>query len=177
MTKEEQAVRAAVSTWFNSLSKHRAGLPAKGSVAGALVVLERLQKAFDLSIDAHTARGGSQISGAGGAALRKILARFGEVRPFASEGGRTNRGLRGDIRSLLDSLGEFPLDQVQGEERVRLLRTAQQYLVEKVGEYHSRERLKPVFDQSKTSVDFIKSLLSLAKEQGKSESVPLLVGG
>jgi hypothetical protein len=66
-------------------------------MAGALVVLEQLKENYDLNIDAHTAPGGSQVRGVSGAAVKRILETHDETRPFSSEGGRTNRGLRGDM--------------------------------------------------------------------------------
>src|SRR4051812_31312012 len=113
----EQATRA-FQQWFEDLKKYRNGLPAKGTVAGALVVLERLQINYDLHIDAHTAEGGSQITGASGSAVARILHTFDEVRPFVAEGGRTNRGLRGDISSLLNSLRPLELEHAAQAERL-----------------------------------------------------------
>jgi len=45
-----------------------------------------------------------QIRGASGAAVAAILKEFGEERPFAKEGGRTNRGGPAEIKSLLVAL-------------------------------------------------------------------------
>ena len=80
-----------------------------GTLAGALVVLERLQESCDLDINAHTAAGGVQIKGTNGRAVSKLLARYGETKPFLAEGGRTNMGLRGDIKALLNQLAKTEL--------------------------------------------------------------------
>ncbi len=64
--------------WYSHLPVHKSsGGPAKGTMSAALAVLERLKKDYRLEIEAHTAKGGTQISGAGGQALKKILAQFG----------------------------------------------------------------------------------------------------
>src|SRR5687767_6884869 len=93
----ESEPETAFAEWYAGLRLYAGGFPARGTIGGALVVLERLKVACDLNIDAHTAQGGAQIAGASGAAVTTLLERFGEMRPFLSEGGRTNRGLRGDV--------------------------------------------------------------------------------
>ena len=164
--KRREDLNRAFADWLN-----RPGRTAKGTIAGSLVVLERLKKDYTLEIDAHTAAGGSQVIGAGGSSVRKILERFGETRPFLSEGGRTNRGLRGKIKEMLDLLGEFQLDKVEPTRRGEVLSGLQHVLVQKVQELHSRERLKPEFDPSKTAFHFVHQLLELAREDGKAGPV------
>ncbi len=100
MTTEEVAL-ARFAKWYCELSVQRDGSPARGTVAAALVVLEHLRENFDLRLESHRAPGGAQIKGAGGAAVRRILARFDEDRQFVKEGGRTNRGGPGSIASML----------------------------------------------------------------------------
>ena len=156
--------------WYGSRRKF-AGFPAKGTMAGALVVLEHLKNQFDLSIDSHTAKGGSQIKGASGAAVRKILADFDETRPFVSEGGRTNRGLRGDIEAMLTALGLLSLENLGEPKQNQTLKSCQRFLVEQVREWHSRQRLKIVFDPSMTTRDLVQQILEKAKERQQSGQV------
>jgi hypothetical protein len=93
MTPREKAL-AELRAWCDALPRPRTAgrAPAKGSIAVGLVLLERLKSTFDLNLASHLAPGGAQIQGASGAAVRNILAAFGETRPFVGEGGRTNRG-------------------------------------------------------------------------------------
>lgn len=154
--------------WYFS-RKEYSGFPAKGTMAGALVVLERLKDDFDLRINAHTAKGRSQIRGAGGAAVKKILAQFGETRPFVSEGGRTNRGLRGDIEKMLSALE--PLRAKAGNERIAALQNCQRFLVDQVREFHNRQRLEISFDPSMTIRDLVQQILAKAKEREQSGQV------
>ncbi len=156
--------------WFDSRRKF-GGSPAKGTMAGALVVLKHLKVGFDLSIDAHTAVGGSQIKGASGAAVKKILAEFDEVRPFISEGGRTNRGLRGDIEAMLTALRPLALEKRSKNKRDQLLERCQRFLVDQVREWHSRQRLEIVFDPSMTTRDLVQQILTKAKERDQSGQV------
>src|SRR6266850_1770794 len=105
MPRETSSARTLFVAWYDSLPNYRDNIPARGTLAGALAVLDRLKKHYVLDIDAHTAtKGQSQIAGVGKGTLSRILKEFGEERPFLSEGGRTNRGLRGSIQSLLKAL-------------------------------------------------------------------------
>lgn len=171
MQTRERA-HVALKEWYAHLpARHSGVIPAKGSIAGALVVLERLKKNFDLSIDSHTARGGSQISGASGAAVRSILETFGETRTFLEEGGRTNRGLRGDIAKLLIAIDESLLGNLIKPQRNRILKELQQFLVEKVREFHELQRLQITYDLSKTTWQSICDWLDKAREGGKEGPV------
>lgn len=87
--KKNPSASSIFNEWIEGLRKPSHDLPAKGSLAGALVVLERLKSEWSLRIDDHTAKGGSQIIGTSGARVAELLAQFGETRPFLSEGGRT----------------------------------------------------------------------------------------
>jgi hypothetical protein len=162
----------AFHDWYEHLPVHKAsGGPAKGTIAAALVVLDRLKIDFNLDLESHRALGGSQIKGASGAAAEKILARFGEIRPFAKEGGRTNRGLPGDIRGMLVAISIAELGGIVTEERNDILNDLQQILVDKVVAFHNRERLKMVYDATKSTRQTVYDLLMLARETGKEGPV------
>lgn len=169
MTVEEKATNAFVR-WYDRLPLY-SGFPAKGTIAGSLVVLEHLKDSLDLNIDAHTAKGGSQVRGAGGSAVRRILESFGETRPFVSEGGRTNRGLRGDISSMLDSIRSAGIGRVPVKRRNEIFHSLQRFLVERVRGFHNLQRLKLVYDPSKSTWQSIHDLLTRAAEGGKDGPV------
>jgi len=170
-SERREAAMKEIEVWYANLRRYSGGFPARGSISGALVVLERLKRDFDLSIDAHTAAGGSQIRGASGEAVRSILVRFGESRRFVSEGGRTNRGLRGDVANMLGSLTSAGLDELTASERNWILSDLQGFLVEKVREFHGRQRLKVTYDPSKSSRQAVGDLLASAREVGKGGQV------
>jgi hypothetical protein len=154
--------------WYDNLPAHKSsGGPAKGTIAAALVVLEHLKEECNLDLEAHRAPGGSQIKGASGQAVKKILERFGEKRPFAKEGGRTNRGGPGDIKPLLDALKKSGFDKYEVEDRKAILDDLQRILVGRVIEFHNKERIKLIYEPSKTTWQAIQSLLLQAKETGK----------
>lgn len=158
--------------WYQHLPVHKAsGGPAKGTIAAALAVLEKLKEDCRLEIEAHTAQGGAQISGASGQAVKKILARFGETRPFAKEGGRTNRGGRGDVKKMLEALKKTNLEKFDADRRSEILSEMQRFLVGKVIEFHNRQRIKMVYDPSKSTWQNILGLLLAARETGKEGPV------
>lgn len=173
MNQPDQSKEAVqgLKSWYDGLRRVSGKFPARGTIAGALVVLERLKEDFDLDIDAHTAPGGSQIRGASGEAVRVILARFGETRRFVAEGGRTNRGLRGDIASMLTILADESLDTLSDWQRNIILDDLQGFLVEKVREFYSRQRLKLSYDPSKSARQAVGEILSNAREVGKGGQV------
>jgi hypothetical protein len=171
MTAELTAL-AEFEAWYQGLPTQKGGFPARGTVGAALVVLERLKEDFDLRLQAHRAPGGqAQISGVSGAAVARILKNFGEERPFLKEGGRTNRGGPGAIKAMLEHLRKAQLENLSAEDRNAVLERLQAFLVEKVREFHGRQRLKVTYDPSKTARQSVQDLLALASETGKAGAV------
>lgn len=157
--------------WYGQLKQHRKGFPALGTIAGALVVLERLKETPSCLIQDHIATGKAQIKGAGGQAVKRILEAHGETRPFLSEGGRTNRGLRGDIERMLVVLEEVGLPKLCQNERHNLLDAWQAELVRKVRDFHNTQRLKFEYVSALTTAENISNLLQSAAEQLKEGMV------
>ena len=165
-TGQSAAAYAGFTGWYQSVANQRDGFAPKGTIGGALVVLERLRDAPDLEIGKHTAPGGSQIAGVGGTAVKQILARHGEIRPFLSEGGRTNRGLRGSIEKLLNALKESGFDELASGPRLAVVDKMQTFLVEEVKRWHGSQRLAPKYEPARPIWYFIRDLLEMARERG-----------
>jgi Domain of unknown function (DUF4928) len=164
--------RQVMEVWYEQLPKHKStGGAARGTIAAGLVILEHLKETFDLDLKAHRAAGGSQLKGAGGAALGKILAKFGETRQFLKEGGRTNRGGPGDIDRMLKAVESLGLESYSSQDRVKVIEELQKFLVEKVQEYHSRQRLKFSFIASQSVFQTVADLLGVARMNGKEGPV------
>ena len=168
MTDEETL--PVFQDWYESQKHGRVPVP-KGTIAGALVVLDRLKRNYDLDLKKHLSPKEAQIKGASGENIKHILAQFGESRHFVSEGGRTNRGLRAAISSMLSTLADMSLQQLPASERNRILEQFQLFLVSKVQEFHSKERLKLSYDPAMTTWQFISNLLELARRDGKAGPV------
>lgn len=155
--------------WYNSLKIVKANNgPANGSIATALVVLNRLTTDYNLEFDAHVSDGGMQIKGASGTAVATILQSFGESRPFAKEGGRTNRGGPAEVRTLLEMLKGLKLELLNAEERAEVLKAMQLFLVERVRDFHNRQKIKLIFDPALSTWHIIHNLLKNAILEGKA---------
>lgn len=155
--------------WYSSLKIVKANNgPAIGTIAATLVLLERLQEDYDLHFDNHVAGGGAQIKGASGAAVAAILKKFDETRPFAKEGGRTNRGSQGDIRPLFKDLAGLGLENLSLTERNKVLTSFQAFLVDRVRDFHNRQKIKLVYDSRLSTWELIKHLMAEAVKEGKS---------
>lgn len=155
--------------WYRSLKIVKANNgPANGSIATALIVLNRLRIVFDLDFNAHIAEGGMQIKGASGAAVAGILKSFGETRPFAREGGRTNRGGPSEIKSLLETIKKINLEIKTEMERNEVLHSMMGFLVERVKDYHNRQKIKFTFNPSHSTWHIIHQLIEESVSLGKA---------
>ncbi len=154
--------------WYDSLKIVKANKgPANGSIATALVVLNRLMDDYNLDFNAHIADGGMQIKGASGAAVATILKSFGEERPFAKEGGRTNRGGPSEVKALLKMLKELSLENLPKETRNEELTGMQAFLVDRVKDYHNRQKIKLMFNLDFSTWHLVSNLLNTAISEGK----------
>lgn len=167
---EQEETLSQFEDWYQNQNHGKAPVP-KGTIAGALVVMERLKNAYQLDLDSHLTNGGAQIKGASGDNIKRILAQFGETRHFVSEGGRTNRGLRSAIDDMLKTLSAMNLEQLPIDQRNQIIEELQAFLVEKVKEFHSRERLKFAFDPSMSTWQLIYNLLDTARRDNKAGPV------
>ena len=161
------------SGWFGQLKVHKvSGGPARGTIAAALLILDKLMDEFNLDLDSYrTEKGQSQIAGLSASAIAGILKKFNEERPFLREGGRTNRGVAGDIGRMLQSVAKMKLDKLAKSERNLILGQLQLFLVRQIKDFHNRQVLKVPYDSSFSSWQFINSLLRIAAENGKEGQI------
>lgn len=164
-------VKKAITGWIGTLQRYAGNFPAKGTLGGALVVLERLKTDFDLDIDAHTAASGTQIAGLSGNSVKKILIELGEQRGLGTEVGRTNRGARSEVSDLLDVIGILRLETLSQTDRRMALTEAQKVVAEKVAEWFNQQRITFEFDSRRSTRNTIGLILSSAKESGKEGAV------
>jgi hypothetical protein len=159
--------------WYNELKVHKVSEgPARGTIAAALLILDKLQNDFNLDLDSYrTEKGQSQIAGLSAAAIAGILERFGEKRPFLSEGGRTNRGAAGDMAKMLNTIANMELSKLSKNKRNSILQSFQLFLVKKIEDFHNRQILKVHYDPSTTTLHFISEILQVAKNRGKDGKV------
>jgi len=169
---ESRAIQV-LDDWYNRLELYQDRLPAKGSIAAALHVLNRLQSDCRLDISAHVAVvGDSQIAGLSAASLKKVLAEYGETRTLSAVGGRSNRGTRGAVAALLAAMKPLDLETTPEVDRIKVLKAMQQHIVtEYVPLYFSVKRVKAVFDINDATWKFIHSILDSARQSGKGGPV------
>lgn len=173
MADADAQIRRSFQSWYSALRpmKNYGGRPAKGAVAAALVVLERLRSKCELSLDAHIVEGGAQIAGLNLSSLRKVLDRFGESRPFPSEAGRTNGGNISAIRSLLESLSDAGFGALSEAKRLQLLDEFQEFLVRSLNAYYNLERVRFDFDPLKPPRNMIGDILAAAQQRNQGGPV------
>jgi len=109
-----------------------------------------------------------QIRGASGAAVAAILKEFGEERPFAKEGGRTNRGGPAEIKSLLVALKTLKLERETKAFRNTELHSMLQFLVDRVRDFHNRQKINLTFNPSLSTWHIVHNLLAEATAEGKA---------
>lgn len=171
MSLESRAIDV-LDAWYNGLNRYQDKLPAKGSIAAALHVLHRLQTNFNLDISSHVAGGEAQITGLSLSALNRLLAEFGETRPLAAVAGRTNRGGRGDVKSLLTAMTVLNLKAQAEAARTTVLRAMQRRIVENyVPKFFSAKRVKATFNESSETARLIRIILQNAQNTGKAGAV------
>lgn len=160
-----------IEEWYSRQPKHRLGFPPRGTISGALVVLNRLQEEFDLRLSFHTSVGGTQIKGASGNKIKKILASFGEDRPFVKEGGRTNRGLVSSIIDLLSMISESRICSIERDLRNQELVAMQQFLISRIADIHALNAIDFEYDESLTTRALIAQILRRARDRDQSGAV------
>ena len=112
-----------------------------------------------------------QIRGASGTAVAGILSTFGENRLFAKEGGRTNRGGPAEIKALLEMLEGLHLGYISKEERNGKLLAMQFFLVDRVKDFHNRQKIKLAFNPTLSTWHIIHNLLLVAISESKAGPV------
>ncbi len=168
---ETRAIQV-LDDWYDNLTRYQDRLPAKGSIAAALHILSRLQTDYQLDISAHVAGGESQIRGLSAKSVKAILAEYGETRPLSAIGGRSNRGARGDVATLLDLMKSLHLESQPQSEQIRVLKAMQRHAVaEYVSVYFSVKRVKATFNGYDATRAFIHSILQNARESKKAGAV------
>lgn len=158
--------------WYNALPIERSfDAPARGSVLTGLIVLERMQNEFRTDELYFKTASEGQIKGLTRSAIARILEKFGENRALASEEGRTNRGNIIVLKNLLQTINQMDIDSFPPHERNALFKQCQQFLVERVKEYHERARIRMTYNPTKSTWENIHSLLQRAKENQKDGPV------
>jgi hypothetical protein len=117
---ELDAVRTELISWYESYRRADGLDPDRYVVCAGLAVLEDARYSFPLKhSDFITPK--SQVK-TGGPFIKAILARFGEDRLYASEGGRTTRGTLTAAEQLAERLNKIgTLSLLSCDERLEII--------------------------------------------------------
>ena len=106
LNEPDKDILDAIELWYESKRSKRGNVN-RNVMAVGIGISELLQNRFPLTDDYVQSDKGSQVRGLSGACIKTVLARHGETRAFASEGGRTSRGTL-PMRLSLPQLSTLP---------------------------------------------------------------------
>lgn len=160
------AVLTLINSWVDSKRSLSGSLNTNVMTVG-MIVSERLSEAFPIKDSSiRTARG--QVKGLSGESVSRMLQKFGETRPFTSEGGRTSRGSMGlalELTSILNSHG--PVSLSEAGSRAQLAENLQEWFVHLIQrEYFDKKRITADIDSGKPAPQAIALLLESAAGRG-----------
>ena len=158
---------ADIEQWYEA--QRNDGVVNRNVMAVGLIMCEHMGTHFPL--DESEWFTGTQVSLLGGNRIKKILARHGEERPFASEGGRTSRGSQDLARSFQEvvngavAAGEF--GELDEDDQLSVIGRLQARMVGRIrADFYDRQRLPLEIDFSKQTRYTIDVLLATAQEKG-----------
>lgn len=158
---------SSVSQWYEEQRSAEGQVNANVMCAG-LYASKHVADRFPLAEEDYLTS--SQVRGAGGPAVQRILAEHGENRKFVAEGGRTSRQTRALTTELVELLSKHPLADdlaaLPAEDRSRVAFRIQAWFVERVGvDYFGRQRLSANVDASLPVRVAVHSILVTARER------------
>jgi hypothetical protein len=129
-----------LSKWYESFRRDGVHEPDRYVVCAGLAVLEHARGAFPLQRSDYVTPK-TQVK-TGGPFIKTILARYGEDRPYASEGGRTTRGTLSAAEQLAEQLNALEaLAALPHEERIEVIDGLQRWLAERATEFFNQQRI------------------------------------
>ena len=147
--------------WYDGYRPSPGEEPNTYVICAGLAVLERMRDAFPLARSVYvTPRNQVRTSGR---LIQSILARHGEERRFTAEGGRTTRGTVPAAEGLAAELNLVEgLVGLGDEARLEVIDELQAWLVERVKDYFSRQRIEVEINLSKPSSHIVGDVLIAA---------------
>jgi hypothetical protein len=132
----------------------------KGPLAIALVVTDHARKSgLPLKADELVTDAGTQVLGAGRDATQRVLARFGETRTLAAEGGRTSRGSVGNMRAYVEVLNQLHAKGLADIDKI------ERFWIERVREFFAGKPFKLKMDASQGLRSVVRAVIEQAKER------------
>ena len=132
---------SSLTNWFYSFRMPSGDDPRPYVICAGLAVTERMRQTFPMSRSDFITPG-NQVR-TSGSLIRSILERHGEERRFMAEGGRTTRGTVPAAEKLANALNSIDdIGRLSDSEREALLEELQIWLVERVKDFFSRQRIE-----------------------------------
>lgn len=156
-----------IEQWYEA--QRNEGTVNRNVMAVGLIMCEHMSTHFPLDEDEWFT--GSQVSLLGGNRIKRILARHGEERPFASEGGRTSRGSQDLARSFQEvvngSVAAGAYEELVEDDKLSVINLLQGKMAERIrAGFYDRQRLPVEIDPSKQFRHTIDTLLAAAQVKG-----------
>lgn len=138
-------------------------------MAVGLIMCEHMRECYPLDEDKWFT--GTQVRLLGRARIKKILARHGEERPFASEAGRTSRGSQDLARmfevTVNDSSARTMFEKLSQDDRDEVIDVLQAKMVGRTqADFYDRQRIRLEVDFSKHTRHVIDGVLAAARDKG-----------
>lgn len=158
-----------VQRWWDSLPD--TARRARGNVAGALMLLDRLRSELEFDISYHKAPNSDQLRNATRNNLKTILARHGEDRTFLKEVGRTNRGLMQNMELLLSTLAGSGITELAEDELSEAIDVMQSFLVQRVRYFLDSDKISFNYNANMTSREIVARIIDTANKRQKAGDV------
>jgi hypothetical protein len=155
-----------VEDWYES-QRNRSGEVKTNVMCAGIYATDHLAGSFPLTVDVY--RTDSQVKGAGGPQMKRILASHGETRIFLAEGGRTSRGTLPLVESLARVINEELLisSAVSDQERIDVAWKLQNWFVDKVRvDFFDRKRLEVEIDHTLPVAAAVAAMIKAGRDRG-----------
>ncbi len=169
MTASEiaEALHGAIDDWYEA-QRTDTGVNRNVMTVG-LIMCEHMKTDFPLAEAQWFS--GSQIRLLSGSKISKILARHGETRPLASEGGRTSRGsqdlARGFETAINSSTAAASFADADQDMRAEVIKLLQAAMVERIQtDFFDRQRLQIEYRSHEPTSTAVRQLLDAAGDRG-----------
>ena len=161
------ALDGAIDDWYER-QRTETGVNRNVMTVG-LIMCEHMETHFPL--DEARWFSGSQVRLLGGSRINKILARHGEMRPLASEGGRTSRGSQELARSfeaaVKASAAAAAFAAAGPDPRAEVINSLQASMVERIQvDFFDKQRLRIEYRSHEPTSVAVRQLLEAASRRG-----------
>ena len=162
LSEPDKGILDAIELWYES-KRNKRGNVNRNVMAVGIGISELLQNRFPLTDDYVQSDKGSQVRGLSGACIKTVLARHGETRAFASEGGRTSRGTLPMALELATIINSALPSDICEDTRLEAANAIANFFVERIQvDFFNRQRIKVEIDLQKPISVIVDDILAEA---------------